>query len=80
MVPTNSATYLGVSMTAQDIYTVAGLVPAGYSGDGGAATSAMLNYPEGSAVDSSGNIFFIEELNNVVRMAVVTSGSLFAGV
>jgi len=36
------------------ITTIAGTGSSGYSGDGGAATSAVLYYPEGLAVDSSG--------------------------
>ncbi len=36
------------------ITTIAGTGASTYSGDGGAATSADLNYPRGVAVDSSG--------------------------
>ncbi len=36
------------------IYTVAGTSIADYSGDGGPATSATMNYPQGVAVDSIG--------------------------
>ncbi len=36
------------------ILTIAGSGASSYSGDGGAATSATLNGPEGVAVDSSG--------------------------
>lgn len=45
----------------------------GYSGDGGPATKAQLNQPLGIALDSSGNVYIADSLNNVVRM-VSTSG------
>lgn len=39
----------------------------GYGGDGGLATSAKLNYPEGIAVDAAGNIFVADYYNMVIR-------------
>jgi trimeric autotransporter adhesin len=54
------------------IATVAGNGTSGYSGDGGAATSATLNSPAGLAVDSAGNLYIADFSNNVVRK--VTSG------
>ncbi len=39
----------------------------GYSGDGGFATDALLNFPVGVAVDSAGNIFFTDAANDRVR-------------
>ena len=44
-----------------------------YSGDGGLATNARLNYPWGVAVDASGNVFIADQNNNRIRM-VNTNG------
>jgi uncharacterized repeat protein (TIGR03803 family) len=49
------------------IWTVAGNGVAGYSGDGGPATSAELWGPAGVAVDASGNLFISDFDANVVR-------------
>jgi uncharacterized protein (TIGR03437 family) len=49
------------------ITTIAGNGTAGYSGDGGLATSAALNSPEGLAVDSAGNLFIADQGNQRVR-------------
>jgi uncharacterized repeat protein (TIGR03803 family) len=38
-----------------------------YPGDGGAATNAELAYPQGVAVDATGNLFIADMLNNVIR-------------
>ena len=49
------------------ITTVAGSGTAGFSGDGGAATTAELNGPQGIALDSAGDIFIADSQNNRVR-------------
>jgi uncharacterized protein (TIGR03437 family) len=49
------------------ITTVAGNGIEGFSGDGGPATSASLNYPEGIAVDASGNLFIGDGDNDRIR-------------
>ncbi len=49
------------------ITTVAGNGTAGFSGDGGPATNAELNWPEGVAVDATGNLFIADTDNNVIR-------------
>jgi uncharacterized protein (TIGR03437 family) len=49
------------------ITTVAGNGTAGFSGDGGPATSASLSYPTGVAMDASGNLFIADYGNNRIR-------------
>ena len=53
------------------ITTVAG---GGVMGDGGPATDALLFFPEGVAVDKSGNLFITDTGNNRVRKVNVTNG------
>jgi uncharacterized protein (TIGR03437 family) len=49
------------------ISTVAGNGTAGYSGDGGPATSAQLSGPTGVALDPAGNLFIADSANHSVR-------------
>ncbi len=50
------------------ITTVAGTGEAGYSGDGGPATAAMLNYPSGVAAGPSGSLIIADRYNQRVRL------------
>ncbi|HET6812031.1 MAG TPA: hypothetical protein VFH50_13585, partial [Acidimicrobiales bacterium] len=63
-----SGCYGKTSTTVGDIYTIAGTGTAGYTGDGGAATSAELSSPRGVAVDGHGNLYIADYGNNVVRV------------
>jgi len=49
------------------ISTVAGNSSIGFSGDGGAATSASLSSPFGISVGSNGRVYFVERGNSRVR-------------
>jgi sugar lactone lactonase YvrE len=53
--------------TSGVISTFAGVGTAGYSGDGGAATAAELDGPNGLAFDAVGNLYITDNLNNVIR-------------
>jgi sugar lactone lactonase YvrE len=46
---------------------VAGTGVPGYSGDGGPATQAQLNWPQGLALDAVGNLYFADAANWRVR-------------
>ena len=59
-----------------DIITIAGNGNAGYNGDGGPATAAELNDPDGLAVDSAGDLFIADTDNNVIREVVKATGDI----
>jgi hypothetical protein len=65
---------------AGTISTFAGTGTAGYSGDGGPATSAQLDGPSDVIVDGAGYVYISDTNNNVVRL-VNTAGiiSTYAG-
>ena len=55
------------------ITTIAGSGTGGYSGDGGAAPNAALYQPTGVAVDSAGNVYLADYVNNRVRVLTQAS-------
>ena len=56
------------------ITTLAGGVTAGTTGDGGLATAALLNTPEGVALGAGGDLFIADTLNNRVRKITAATG------
>ena len=72
----STITVLGVTIPAGDVATVAGneslhncsfTTNQCFGGDGGPATSAELNLPEGVAVDGAGNLYIADSGNARVR-------------
>jgi trimeric autotransporter adhesin len=63
-----------VSKATGIITTIAGTGASGYTGDKGLATSATLYYPDAVRIDSAGNIYIADELNNAVRKITVSTG------
>jgi uncharacterized protein (TIGR03437 family) len=53
---------------AGTISTIVGTGIGGFSGDGGAAAAAQLNYPSAVAVDAGENIYIADTGNNCVRL------------
>jgi sugar lactone lactonase YvrE len=51
-----------------NIQVVAGNPAAGFNGDGGPAVAAAMEQPLSVAVDSSGNVYVVEQSNERVRI------------
>ncbi|MBX3163212.1 MAG: T9SS type A sorting domain-containing protein [Bacteroidetes bacterium] len=62
-------------INAQIINTIAGTGTQGFSGDGGQATAAQLNYPSGVATDAAGNVYIINEhrIRKVSSNGIITT-------
>ena len=85
VVAAGTGTFYGRAMTAGDIYTVAG--NGGYdfcgegtgmfSGDGGPATRAELNTPEGLRGDAAGNRLIADSCNRRVRVVAAGTGTFY---
>lgn len=61
--------------SSSGVVAFAGTGVAGFSGDGGAATSAKVNFPNGITRDSAGNVIFADTGNNRIRK-IDTSGKI----
>ncbi len=59
--------------------TVGGNVTPGFYGDGGFATNALLSFPRGILVDSSGNVYVSDTDNNVLRELIPAAPAIAAG-
>lgn len=73
----NDHTIRKVNLTTGIITTIAGIHGIGGStGDGGAATSARINYPVNIIFDASGNLYFSDLLGNRIRK--ITPGGIIS--
>jgi len=77
VVAASSGTYYGQAMTAGHIYSVAGKGKAGFSGDGGPATSAKIDGPNAVTVDGAGNLLISDTDNDRVRVVAASSGTYY---
>ena len=58
-----------------NISTIAGTGTAGFGGDGSAGAKALVSFPTGVAVDSSGNVYIADSLNRRIRK-LTSSGNI----
>jgi trimeric autotransporter adhesin len=65
-----------ISAATGIITPIAGNGTSGFSGDGGPATAAQLDSPEGIAVDNAGNVFIADWGNNRIRMVAAATGTI----
>jgi sugar lactone lactonase YvrE len=71
--PMGSTTTAAPVSTSQ-VTVIAGVGTKGFSGDGGPAVSAQLNRPAQLSIDPSGNIYFADRYNNVIRKLTPAAG------
>jgi uncharacterized protein (TIGR03437 family) len=61
-------------VSGANISTFAGNGTPSYQGDGGLATSATVNNPQGVAVDSANNVYIADTSNSAIRKVTTSTG------
>jgi hypothetical protein len=78
LIAVRSGRFYGRAMTAGDIYTIAGSGGfGGFSGDGGPAVKAKLDYPTAAVPDRYGNVLIVDAENARVRVAAAATGTFY---
>ncbi len=78
---TNNSVIRKVAAATGNIATYGGTGTVGYSGDGGAATSATMYEPRGVSVNASGDLYLADSGNHLIRKITAATGviTLVAG-
>jgi trimeric autotransporter adhesin len=78
LIAVTSGRFYGRAMTAGDVYTIAGSGGyGGFSGDGGPAVKAKLDYPTSAVPDGHGNVLIVDSSNARVRVVAATTGTFY---
>jgi sugar lactone lactonase YvrE len=65
-----------IDMSTNIIDCIAGKLEAGYSGDGGAAIDAQLNYPSDIELGPDGRLYVADRFNHVIRAMDLVTGTI----
>ena len=63
-----------IAVSTNVISSIVGSGLTGFTGDNSAASSSQMSYPDGLAIDSSGNIYISDWGNNRVRKVTIATG------
>jgi len=79
IIPAAARTIFGIAVQPGSIYTLAGNMNYGYTGNGGPGPSAQLQLDifNGVTVDAKGDVVFSDVDNQVVRMVAANNGTAF---
>ena len=77
VVAASTGGFYGTSMTAGDMYTVAGDGTQGKSGAGGPAVAAELSSPAGVAVDRAGNLVVADSAADEISVVADSTGTFY---
>jgi hypothetical protein len=77
LIAVRTGRFFGRAMTAGDVYTIAGTGAWGFSGDGGPAVKARLEFTIAVTVDHHGNVLVVDGLNRRVRVIAAATGIFY---
>jgi hypothetical protein len=77
LVPARSGTFFGQAMTAGHLYRIAGNGQAAFSGMGGPARKAGLDFVSALAADAHGNLVIADEGNNRILVLAARAGRFY---
>jgi hypothetical protein len=77
VVAATAGAFYGQKMTAGRTYRIAGVGGNGFSGDGGPALKAKLNWPDGAAIDHHGNVVIVDNYNDRLRVIAARTGTFY---
>jgi trimeric autotransporter adhesin len=75
LIAVRSGRFFGQTMTAGDVYTIAGTGAVGFSGDGGLAVKARLDDPTSAGTDHHGNVLVTD--GSRVRVIAAATGTFY---